>query len=471
MMGPGMSDYGGDNGAIDQSRRAFLKRSTVLGIAGSATPFVMNLAAIGEAAAATSGDYKALVCIFLYGGNDYANTVTPYDQASYDLYAGLRGSIAHGRDTLAATVLNPATALAGARQYALSPQLAPLIPLFDAGKLAVALNVGTLIQPTSKANYTARNVPLPPKLFSHNDQQSFWQASTPEGARSGWGGRMGDLFQAGNGSSTLTCINASGNAVYLSGRTAVQYAVTANGPVALLNNNSSLFGSSSSVGVLRSLMTTPRAHLLENEHARVSKRSLDTQAQVGGALASARVLTTAFPANNPLGDQLRTVARLISQAQELGARRQVFFVSLGGFDNHDSMATAHPVLMGRVGAAMRAFHDATVELGVANQVTSFTASDFGRTLTSNANGSDHGWGGTHFVMGGAVRGRAFYGPPPVVANNGPDDVGQGRLLPAVSVDQYAATLASWFGVGNGDLPTVLPNIVNYNPSTWNMGFV
>lgn len=470
MMGPGMGDDG-DDGTIDQSRRAFLKRSAALGIAGSATPFVMNLAAIGEAAAATSGDYKALVCIFLYGGNDYANTVTPYDQANYDLYARLRGSIAHGREALAATLLNPTTALAGARQYALSPQLAPLIPLFDAGKLAVALNVGTLIQPTSKSNYTARNVPLPPKLFSHNDQQSFWQASTPEGARSGWGGRIGDLLQSGNGSSTLTCINASGNAVYLSGRTAVQYAVTANGPIALLNDNSSLFGSSSSVGVLRSLMTTPRSHLLENEHARVSKRSLDTQAQVSGALASGRALTTTFPANNPLGDQLRIVARLISQAQELGARRQVFFVSLGGFDNHDSIATAHPVLMGRVGAAMRAFHDATVELGVANQVTSFTASDFGRTLTSNANGSDHGWGGMHFVMGGAVRGRAFYGPPPVVASDGPDDVGQGRLLPAVSVDQYAATLASWFGVGNGDLPTVLPNIVNYNPSTWNMGFV
>jgi uncharacterized protein (DUF1501 family) len=456
---------------IDQSRRAFLSRSAALGLVGGATPFVMNLAAIGEAAAATAGDYKALVCVFLFGGNDYANTVTPYDSASHDLYLSLRGTIGHSRDSLAATVLNPAAPLPGGRQYALAPSLAPLVPLFDAGKLAVALNVGTLIQPTSKAAYQSRSVPLPPKLFSHNDQQSFWQASNPEGATSGWGGRIGDLFQSGNGSSTLTCINASGNAVYLSGRSAVQYGVTTNGPVALLNNSQALFGSAAAASTLRSLMTAPRSHLFEDEHARVAKRSLDTQAQVSSALNSSRALATTFPAGNSLADQLRVVARLISVSQELGAKRQVFFVSLGGFDNHDSILTAHPTLLGRVGAAMRAFYDATAELGVADRVTSFTASDFGRTLTSNANGSDHGWGGMHFVMGGAVKGRAFYGAPPVLANNGPDDVGQGRLLPTLSVDQYAATLASWFGVSGGDLPTVLPNLTNYNPSTWSLGFV
>ncbi len=203
----------------------------------------------------------------------------------------------------------------------------------------------------------------------------------------------------------------------------------------------------------------------------MTRRSLELQAQVSGALGAAPPLATAFPTGNSLADQLRIVARLISVSRELGAKRQVFFVSLGGFDNHDSILTAHPTLLGRVGAAMRAFHDATVELGVSGQVTSFTASDFGRTLTSNANGSDHGWGGIHFVMGEAVRGRAFYGAPPAIANNGPDDVGQGRLLPSIAVDQYASTLASWFGVSSSNLPTVLPNIVNYNPSTWSLGFV
>jgi uncharacterized protein (DUF1501 family) len=455
---------------MDQSRRAFLKRSAAFGLVGAASPFVMNLAAIGEAAAATAGDYKALVCIFLFGGNDYANTVIPYDQPSYDLYNSLRGTIALTRDSLAQTVLYPSTALAGGRQYALSPQLAPVVPIFDAGKLAVVLNVGTLIQPTSKTNYTNKSVPLPPKLFSHNDQQSFWQACNPEGATSGWGGRIGDLLQSGNGSSTLTCINATGNAVFLSGRTAVQYGVTTNGPVPLLNNATSLFGSATGMTTLRALMTGPRSHLFENEHATVTKRSLDLQAQVSAALAAGPAVT-GFPAGNSLADQLRIVARLISVSQELGAKRQVFFVSLGGFDTHDGILTTHPTLMTRLGAAMRAFYDATVTLGVSDKVTAFTASDFGRTLTSNADGSDHGWGSMHMVMGGAVNGRNFYGPPPIIANNGPDDVGQGRLLPALSVDQYGATLANWFGVSSGNMSTVLPNINNYNPSTWNLGFV
>jgi len=456
---------------MDQSRRAFLKRAGCFTLMGGASPFVMNLAAIGEAAAATASDYKALVCIFLFGGNDYANTVTPYDQPSYDLYAGLRGSIAHSQGSLSQTILYPNAGLPGGRQYALAPNLTPLVPLFDAGKLAVVMNVGALVQPTSKTAYQNKSVPLPPKLFSHNDQQSFWQASNPEGATTGWGGRIGDLLQSGNGTATLTCINASGNSVFLSGQSAVQYGVTPNGPVSLLNNASALFSSGTGMTTLRALMTGPRANLFENEHATVTKRSLDLQAQVTGALAAGPVIATQFPAGNTLGDQLRIVARLISVSQELGAKRQVFFVSLGGFDNHDSILTTHPILMTRLGAAMKAFYDATVELGVADRVAAFTASDFGRTLTSNANGSDHGWGSFHFVMGGAVRGRDYYGTPPAIANNGPDDVGQGRLLPSLSVDQYAATLASWFGVSAGSLPTVLPNINNYNPSTWNLGFI
>jgi uncharacterized protein (DUF1501 family) len=314
-------------------------------------------------------------------------------------------------------------------------------------------------------------VPLPPKLFSHNDQQSFWQASNPEGATTGWGGRIGDLLQSGNGNSVLTCINAAGNAVFMSGRTAVQYGVTSNGPVPLLNNSTSLFGSATGMTTLRALMTGPRTNIFEDEHAKVTKRSLDTQAQVSAALAVAPATTTPLPAGNSLADQLRVVARLISVSQELGAKRQVFFVSLGGFDNHDSILTDHPTLMTRLGSAMRYFHDVCAELGVLDRVTAFTGSDFGRTLTSNANGSDHGWGSMHFVMGGAVRGRAIYGTPPAIANNGPDDVGQGRLLPTLSVDQYAATLASWFGVSNGNLSTVVPNINNYNPSSWNIGFL
>ena len=301
----------------DQSRRAFLKRSGALGLAGVATPFVTSLGAIGEAAAATATDYKALVCVFLYGGNDYANTLPPYDQASYAAYAAARQNIALNREALAATVLNPANNLGG-RQYALAPNLAPLLPIFNAGKMGVVLNLGTLVQPTTKQQYQQQSVKLPPKLFSHNDQQSYFQASNPEGATSGWGGRIGDVFQNGNGA---------------------------------------------------------------------------------------------------------------------------------------------------------AFHDTTAALGVADRVTAFTASDFGRTLVSNDDGSDHGWGSMHFVMGGAVNGRRLFGTPPAIGNGTADDVGQGRLLPTTSVDQYAATLASWFGVPAGELATVLPNMGNYNPSTWNLGFL
>ncbi len=456
----------------DQSRRAFLKRTAALGAAGAAAPFVTSLAAIGEAAAATASDYKALVCVFMFGGNDYANTLPPYDQASYNLYQASRQNLAHARTALAPTLLVPSTALAGGRQYALAPTMAPLLPIFDAGRMAAVLNVGTLVQPTTKAQYTANSVRLPPKLFSHNDQQSYWQASSPEGAISGWGGRIGDLLQSGNGTSTLTCINASGNAVFLTGRTAIQYSVSTNGPIALLNNGSSVYGSSTAASTLRSLMIGNNANLMANEHARISKRALDTFAQVNTALGGAPVGNfPLFPTGNSLADQLRIVARLISVSQELGAKRQVFFVSLGGFDMHDSLATQHPTQIGLVASAIRAFYDTTLALGVADRVTTFTASDFGRTLQSNDDGSDHGWGSMHFVTGGAVNGRRFYGTPPAIGNNTPDDVGQGRLLPTIAVDQYASTLANWFGVSPTDMPTVLPNIGNYNPSTWNQGFV
>lgn len=453
----------------DQSRRAFLQRSGTLGIVGAASPFVMNLAAIGEAAASVNTDYKALVCIFMFGGNDWANTLPPYDQASYNAYQAQRSVLAYPRADLAATLLDPATALPGGRQFSLAPALAPLLPVFNAGRMASVLNVGTLIQPTTKAQYTARSVRLPPKLFSHNDQQSFWQASNPEGANSGWGGRIGDLMQAGNGNSTLTCINASGNAVFLTGRQAVQYSVGTGGPIAL-TARTSLFGSAAASSALQTMMGGTSAGLLANEHAKVSKRSLDAYAAVSGALAAAPALTTAFPTSS-LGQQLQVVARMISMSSQLGARRQVFFVSTGGFDNHDALVAQHPGLLANVAASSKAFYDATVELGVSDKVTAFTGSDFGRTLLANTDGSDHGWGSMHFVLGGAVNGRRFFGTAPEYANNGPSDVGQGRLLPSVAVDQYASTLANWFGVSASDMTTVLPNMGNYNQSTWNLGFV
>jgi uncharacterized protein (DUF1501 family) len=452
------------------SRRAFLQRASALSIAGIATPWALNLAAIGEAAAATATDYKALVCVFLYGGNDYGNTLIPYDTARYTAYQGMRPTLAYARAALAPTVLAPRVALPGAIEYAIAPELAPLLPIFNAGRLGVMLNVGTLMQPTSKAQYTARSVPLPPKLFSHNDQQSVWQSSSPEGATSGWGGRIGDLFEAGNGNATFTCVNVSSNAVYLSGSAAVQYQVSASGPVALNGVKSPLFGSAACSAALKNLVTAPSANLFENEYARVMSRSLTAGDALTTALASAPAIATVFPTGNGLADQLKLVAKMIGTAAEVGAKRQVFFVSIGGFDTHDRLASVHPGLLKNVADALSAFYNATVELGVAEKVTSFTASDFGRTLTGN-DGSDHGWGSMHFMLGGAVNGGRYYGSAPEVANNGADDVGQGRLLPSTSVDQYAATLAKWFGVSDTNLLTVLPNLKNWDASQRTLGFV
>ena len=342
--------------------------------------------------------------------------------------------------------------------------------------MAVMLNLGTLVQPTTKAQYQANNVRLPPKLLSHNDQQSYWQASSPEGATSGWGGRIGDLLQSGNGTASLTCINPSGNAVFLTGKAAIQYSVTTSGPIAL-NARNSLQGSTAAASLLQSLISSGGVHQFEALHGTIGKRALDLYAQVSTALGQAPATTTAFPTSadpqSSLGAQLQMVAKLMSVSSELGAKRQVFFVSTGRFDTHDALGTLHPTLMTNLADALRAFYDTTVELGISSQVTTFTASDFGRALTTNGNGSDHGWGSMHFVLGGAVNGQRFYGINPVLANGGPDDIGQGRLIPTMAVDQYAATLANWFGVSAADLPTVVPNIANYagSPLGTNVGFV
>ncbi len=458
-------------------RRAFLRRSSQLALTGAALPVALNLAAMGEAAAFTATDYKALVCVFLYGGSDYANSVVTYDSPSYDLYSAVRGGgagqtaggIALGRSDLTATLLTPTAALASGRQYALHPAMTGLAGLFSSGKAAVQLNVGPLVVPLTKTQYNnpdRKTYPLPPKLFSHNDQQSVWQSSSPEGSTVGWGGNMGDLAMSGNSNSLFTCISATGNSVYLVGDTALQYQVSTTGAVPINGVKSAVNGSAAVKTALTTLIQQTRTQVLENEYNKITQRSIAAETQITGALAGV-ALATAFPANNSLGDQLKIVARLIAARGALGSKRQVFFVSLGGFDLHDNLIAQQPGLLGNVSSAMTAFYNATVEMGLADKVTSFTTSDFGRTLSSNGDGSDHGWGGHHFVVGGAVKGKAFYGTPAPVSNldtSSPDDqwhVGQGRLLPSTSVDQYAATLAKWFGVSATEMAGVLPNINHF----------
>ncbi len=444
-----------------RSRRAFMRQAATAAISGAGAPVALNLAALGSAAAATPGDYKALVCVFLLGANDNYNTVVPYDVGTYNQYAQLRGSLATPRSDLSATALTSTDSLPGGRAYALAPQLKQLHKIWTEQRLAVALNVGPLLAPTSKNDFQFGRVPLPPKLFSHNDQQSFWQSLAAEGATTGWGGRMTDLFAAGNQSQIFSSISMAGNAVLLSGQETLQYQMSFRGPVGLKAANGNVYGSRAVASALQQLIASEGTHELEKVYASVTRRSLAANDTLTNALASVPGFTTAWGTNS-LSQQLQMVARLIAARNQLGMTRQVFFVAMPGFDTHDSLVTQHPKLLAELDAALSSFYRTTQELNVADQVTTFTASDFGRTITSNGDGSDHGWGGDYFVMGGAVAGQRFYGVAPELGNDGPDDVGRGRLLPTTSVDQLAATMGSWFGVSDTGLNDIFQNLSRFD---------
>ncbi len=468
------------------SRRAFLRRAGQLAFTGAALPTALNLAAMGEAAAFNATDYKALVCVFLFGGNDHANTVVNYDLDSYDRYNTIRGGradrsgggIAIPHADMLPTLLNPTTPLPGGLQYALHPSMTGLAGLFNRPvnpAAAVLLNVGPLVVPMTRQQYNSSNrslYPRPPKLFSHNDQQSVWQTSGVEGTTTGWGGHLGDLAKPQNGpNSVLTCVSVTGNTVFLSGDEALSYQVGTGGAVKIRGlTDSAVYGSSPVRNAMIQLALQERSHLLEREYNLVTARASSTESAVSNALnafPATDARFSGFPAQNQnnLADQLRVVARLIAARDTLGTKRQVFFVSMGGFDLHDNLIAGQAGLMGRLSSALTAFHAATEALGVADKVTAFTATDFGRTLQSNGDGSDHGWGSHQIMVGGAVRGKAFYGkaPPVSVTNSNTDSidqwhVGQGRLLPSTSVDQYGGTLAKWFGVADSEMAGILPNL-------------
>ncbi len=480
---------------INTSRREFMRYSGLLGGAGGITaatlPFAINLASIGAAAAQTPGSgYKALICLFLYGANDHANTVLATDPGSWSQYTSIRTTNESGSINLpevgkAGGVLPISNAGSGnaGRSFALHPSLTDVKSLYENGRVAIIANVGPLITPTTLTQYKARSVPIPPKLFSHNDQQSLWQAYAPEGAAYGWGGRIADMLAAGNANPIFSAISASGNAVFLAGRTVNQYQVSASGAVPIGGLSGSLFGSSAAANPLKSIITANSANYLQKEHALVTARSINAQSLLAPAMAPAGAGGVANPsqytnpntgnlANNPLATQLQTIARIIAGRSTLGAQRQVFFVSMGGFDTHDFQRTNQADLLAKLNHALAYFDTILGNLGgsdLRNNVTLFTASDFGRTFTSNGDGTDHGWGSHHFIYGGAVKGRTVYGEFPVTGLKHSQDVGSGSLLPQFSVDQYGATLANWFGVAPSQMSDIFPNIGNF--ATNNLGFM
>ena len=470
------------------SRRRFL--GSMLSLAGTtAAPFALNLAAMSNAAAQSAGDYKAMVCLFMAGGNDAFNTVLATDTPSWNEYLRLRNTgtadsihLPGLNETGGVLPVTPATAQAG-RAFALHPQLGPLKDLFDNGRAAIVANVGTLIQPATLAQYKAGSVALPPKLFSHNDQQSTWQSGAPEGASTGWGGRIGDVAGAGNGNATFTAISAAGNSIFLSGRQIRQFQVGQAGAVPIRGLSGNLFGSTAGAGALQAIINDAGGDLIEQEHAATVQRAISSQSVLSGAMLAAGPggvpnpppyinPNTGVAGVNPLAVQLQTVARIIGGRGALGAKRQVFYVTLGSFDTHDQQKVLHADLMARLAHALAYFDSILAALQGADlrrQVTTFTASDFGRTFSSNGDGTDHGWGAHHFVVGGAVKGRDIYGAFPTTGLGHELDVGSGALLPTTSVDQYGATLAKWFGVADSQLAGVFPNIGNF--SRRDLGFM
>jgi uncharacterized protein (DUF1501 family) len=452
------------------TRREFTKRFSALSTLAQAAPFALNLAGIGASSAQSSAsDYRAIVCLFMYGGNDQNNLIIPYDQTSYDQYASDRNGLELSRDTL--LEITPTTSQGTGRRFAFPAEMSAAQSLFAQKKMAVLGNVGPLIVPTTLANFKARKN-LPGQLFSHNDQTSTWQAYEPEGVRIGWGGRIADLLLDSNGDSTFSSISANGNAVLMSGNKTVQYQVSSSGAIKIAAASASSFGSSASAAALRALSMQGGSNLFEQDHAAIVARSFNAADKVTNALSSVATSTSGIElptelADDGLGLQLQVILRMIASRSVFDAKRQVFFVSLGGFDTHDDQLTRQPALLERVSNAINYFYQGTESLGIADQVTLFTASDFGRTLASNGDGSDHAWGAHHLIVGGAVQGGDFYGSIPEVrigttANPHSLDTGGGRYIPTTAVDQYAVTLAKWMGVPSSDFATVAPNIGNFD---------
>ncbi len=427
---------------------------------GAAAPIALNLAGIQAAAAQTAGDYRALVCVFLFGGMDQTSTVVPFDSAEFSALLAARGSIARPAADFV-TLGNVASQ--NNRSFALAKELSPLASLYADKKLSIVANVGPMYTPLTKAQFQARTAGVPPQLFSHNDQQSVWQSSGVEGATVGWGGRFGDLLASTNSTanSVFTSLSINGTAVFLYGNTVQQFQVGSGGPATVSALNQ-LYGSNVAGQALREIVTASPSPLFESHLGALTRRSLDANQTLSSTLNLATPLATPFNQDNSLAKQLQMVARLISVRQSLGMRRQVYFVGMGGFDHHDGLLSGLPGLHTQVAEAMASFYSATVEMGVANQVTTFTASEFGRTLTSNGSGSDHGWGGHQFVMGGAVKGGTIVGTYPSVALGTAEDLDRGRLLPTTSTSQFAATLGTWFGVPAGSLGDALPYINNFS---------
>jgi len=443
-------------------RRNFLKGLGAL-TAANTLPGLSLMNAYAQAA-----DYKALVCLFLYGGNDGNNMVVPVQTAEYNGYATARGSIALPQASL---VQLPQ---ASGTRFGLHASLAPLQQIWTNGDMALLFNTGPLVQPLTRAQYRANRSSRPENLFSHDDQQEQNQTAIPNNqATTGWGGRLGDRLTVMNGGSAVPMnISVGGNDIYLKGQTTPAYSVPTGGSFGLTITGGNAAQQTARRNAMQQLFGLDRTNMQVRAAGDVISSAVNASTALNavinnnasGAAASFQGLNTG------LARQLFTVAKMIEGRAQLGLQRQVFFAQAGGFDNHQNQIQDQGGRFNEVGPAVRAFYNAIVALGVQDQVTLFTLSDFGRTLRVNDGGSDHAWGNHHIVVGGAVRGGQTYGTFPTLALGGPDDTdSDGRWIPTTAVDQYAATLAKWFGVPDADVPAVVPNIARF--ATRDLGFM
>ena len=441
------------------TRRAFIHYGGLMGGAALALQRFGSVNALAQ-----TGGYQALVCIFLFGGNDSNNTIIPIDQ--YADYSKVRGT-SSGINIPVETLL-PLAPFSTSSTFGLHPALSALKPIWDQKRLAIACNVGPLVEPITRQQYLAGTGRVPVNLFSHSDQQAQWQTCVSTGpSPTGWGGRTADKLDSAL--SFPMMVTSAGLTPFTAADVSRPLAVTP-GQAFQLNGFTGTTGPSR-YAALQTLLQSDRDQRLIASASDTLSNAIANSQLLGTLLA----VQTTFPATG-LGNQLKQVAQLIKLNQsKLALPRQLFFCSLGGFDTHGQQANAQASLLTQLANAMAAFDAATIELGVSEAVTTFTLSDFARTFAANSNsGTDHAWGAHHFVMGGAVKGGDFYGAYPTLAVNGPDDAdsgggARGRWIPTVSVDEYAATLAAWYGLASADMPAVFPNLGRFN--TPSLGFL
>ena len=436
----------------------------------------------------SSSGYKALICIFMFGGNDGNNVLVPTDTATYNQYASARvvpTTFSNGIPTNGLALpniggtagdcllaLNPLSN--DGHTYGINPGMTALQTLFNSGKCAFVANMGTLLAPITAAQYNAnpRIVSVPSQLFSHNDQQIEWQTSIEDTASAtGWGGRAADLLYSLNTSQNVSMnISIAGSNIYENGVSTNEYNVSSSGAISLTQA-----GNSDALNAFKAALNVAPTNLYENAYYSQMNTAINDATQLNAAItatAASNFWTTTFPTSS-LGTQLKMVARLIQAAPTLGQNRQIFFCSTGGFDLHGSEGSylgSQQNLLADMSASMNALYQASVQLGVSTGVTQFTASDFSRTFPMNSIfGADHGWGNNHWVVGGGVSGQKIYGTYPTLQQNGPDDTNTGRWVPSTSVDQYGATLAKWFGVSSGNMSQVFPYVGRF--ATADLGFM